>query len=281
MFPVFDNPLLQKQFEQKGYILVSSLLSGADISRLTELFTRFQSECTGPFHTSHFSTDVIYKKQTHDTIVDVVFPKVSSYLHDFSPLFGNFMVKNPDPTVTLDLHADWTYVDEFKYNSVAVWVPLIDVDAQNGCLGVIDGSHKVTNKIRGPLIRQSSRDHENEWEKRYGKLLPMKAGDAIIYNHALLHYSHANKTDKVRPALNLSLAPADALWIHYCQPEGATDIEMYSVANTDFYLYYDHFQRPQTSTMIKSMPPETVKYIDQKMRGFWKDRLINKVKAYL
>jgi hypothetical protein len=281
MLPAFNDPLLQKQFDQKGYVLLPSLLSDVDIRTLTDLFVRFQSECIGPFHTSHFSTDVAYKKQTHDTIVDVVFPKVAPYLNDFAPLFGNFMVKNPDPTVALDLHADWTYVDEQRFNSVAVWVPLIDVDAQNGCLGVIDGSQKVTNKIRGPLIRQSSRDHESEWEKRYGKLLPMKAGDAIIYDHALLHYSQANKTSKARPALNLSLAPAQAPWIHYCMPEGAADIEMYSVTDTEFYIKYNHFKRPDTGRMIQKISPSAVQYMDERMHKFWRTRLFNKLKNWI
>jgi hypothetical protein len=261
MHPVFNDSLLQKQFGLKGYIILPGILTMPDLEALMEVYAQFQTECTGPFHTSHFSTDITYKKQAHDSITSIVFPRVAALLNNFAPLFGNFMIKNPDPSFSLDLHADWTYVDEKEYGSVAVWIPMVDVDTQNGCLGVIEGSHRVTNSIRGPLIRQSSRDHEGKWEKRYGKMLPLKAGDAVIYNHALLHYSHANKTNKVRPALNLSLAPADVPWLHYCQPEGAMDIELYSVPGSDFYIHYDHFQRPQASTLIKKLPVSSVEYM--------------------
>lgn len=278
MYSVFKDPSLQKKFDLKGYILVSSLLSKTDIDSLTELFLKFRSEYSGSFHTSHFSTDTLYKKTVNDTISSIVFPKAEPYLNNYQSLFGNFMIKNPDPTFSLDMHADWTYVDEEKFQSIAIWVPLIDVDADNGCLGIIEGSHKVTNNIRGPLIRQSSREQEGDWEKRYGKLLPMKAGDAIIYSHALLHYSHSNKTDRIRPAINLSLAPVEAPIIHYCFPEGATEIELYNVPDTEFYIRYDHFQRPQTNTLFKTLPADSVPYMDKRMKSFWKKRVFDQIK---
>ena len=280
MHPVFKDPSLQKKFDIKGYVLLSSLLSKADIDSLTELFLKFRSEYKEPFHTSHFSTDTVYKKMVHDAISSIVFPKAESYLYNYRPLFGNFMVKKPNPTFSLDMHADWTYVDEENFQSVAIWVPLIDVDAENGCLGIIEGSHKVTNNIRGPLIRQSSRDIEGEWEKRYGKLLPMKAGNAIIYSHALLHYSHPNKTDRIRPAINLSLAPVEAPIIHYCFPEGATEIELYKVTDSEFYIQYNHFQRPLTTTLFKALSTDSVPYIDKRMKSFWKKRIFVQIKEF-
>jgi hypothetical protein len=281
MSPVFHDSLLQKDFEQKGYVLIPSLLHGQDIDKLLALFTKFPAEYSGPFHTSHFSTNTEYKKQVHDLITDTVFPLAAPYFNNFLPLFGNFMIKNPDPGAAMDLHADWTYVDEFKYRSLAIWVPLVDVDAENGCFGVIEGSHKITNTIRGPLIRQSTRDHESEWEKRYGKLLPMKAGDAIFYDHALLHYSPANKTDKTRPALNLSLAPASAApWLHYCQPEGINEIDVYKVPHPDFFIHYTHFHRPETGEIIGKIPLSNIEYIDDRMNSFWRRNLLNKIKNW-
>lgn len=257
-----------------------SFLDPKGIDALLALFTKFQDEYSGPFHTSHFSTNTVYKKEVHDLISGTVFPPTAPYLNDFSPLFGNFMIKNPDPAASMDLHADWTYVDELQYRSLAVWIPLVDVNIENGCFGVIEGSQKIANTIRGPLIRQSTRDHESEWEKRYGKLFPMKAGDAIFYDHALLHYSPANKTNKVRPALNLSMAPASAQWLHYCQPEGANEIDLYKVTNPDFYINYIHFQRPETGEVIAKIPSSEIEYIDERMNKFWRINLVNKIRNW-
>jgi len=281
MFSVFKDPALQQQFEKQGYILVSSLLDAGDIKMLNDLFAKFREEYKGAFHTSHFSTDVNYKKQVHDVIAGVAGPGTAALLNDFVPLFGNFMVKNPDPENFMPLHADWTYVDEKKYSSVAVWVPFVDVDAENGCFGVIEGSHKVTNAIRGPMLKQSSLQRDKTWEQRWGKLIPMKAGDAIIYSHALLHYSPANKTNVSRPALNLSLAPQNAPWLHYCRPEGEDEIELYSVTDTDFYIRYNNFQRPETGTLIKKLPNSTIVWIDERMENYGKPKgVFNRIKDW-
>ncbi len=281
MFSVFRDTTLQKQFEQKGYILLPSLLSGSEIETLNSLFTKYQREYNGAFHTSHFSTDVTYKKQVHDTIAELVFPKAAPYLNNFLPLFGNFMIKNSDPENFMPLHADWTYVDEQRFCSVAIWIPLVDVDAENGCLGIIEGSHKVTNAIRGPLLQQSSLQRDKDWEERFGKLIPMKAGDAIIYNHSLLHYSPPNKTKIARPALNLSIVPDTAPWRHYCKPDCTDEIEVYSVPDSSFYIRYNNFQRPETGTLIKRLPNNVIEFIDDRMENYGKRKgVFNRIKGW-
>jgi len=278
MYSAFQNLSFQKQFERKGYVLLSSLLSEGEVKELYDLFERFQSQFSGPFHTTHFSKDLSYKKEVHDSITSIVFPRVATHLNHFVPLFGNFMIKNAGAQTSMDLHADWTYVDEQRHSSAAVWIPLVDVNEENGCLGVIEGSHKVTNSIRGPMIRQSSRQKDDDWAKRYGKLIPMKAGDAIVYDHRLLHYSPSNKTTKIRPALNLSMAPETASWLHYCLPEGAKEIELYAVPDSSFYLHYNNFQRPETGALVKTLPSNTEEYIDARMEQFWKTSMLNKIK---
>jgi ectoine hydroxylase-related dioxygenase (phytanoyl-CoA dioxygenase family) len=178
------------------------------------------------------------------------------------------MIKNPDKKIFMPLHADWTYVDENQYRSMSVWVPLVDTDENNGSLGVIAGSHRVMNKIRGPRIRQSSYDHDKLWTQKYGKLLPAKAGTAVIYDHALMHFSPPNYSSIPRPAINLSLVPDEAQAIHYCIPEGAHDIEKYEVNDKSFYMEYDNFQRPRRQKPIEHLPVDSVKWIDEKMNNF-------------
>jgi ectoine hydroxylase-related dioxygenase (phytanoyl-CoA dioxygenase family) len=281
MQPVFNSSLLQKEFDRNGYVFVGHLLDAAALAELRALFEKHKAYFEGPFHTSHFSDDVNYKQEVNNTIAKVVFEKAATLLHNYTPLFGNFMIKNPAPHAGMDLHADWTYVDETQHTSVAIWVPLIDVNDHNGCFGLIEGSHKVTNMIRGPLIRQSSRNRDSIWEKKYGKLMPMKAGDAIIYSHRLLHYSHPNKSNVVRPAINLSLVPASAPVIHYCMPQGTDEILLYHVPSTDFYIQYTHFQTPQTGAPVQTLPKDTVKYIDPVMEKFGWVRFKNRLKEFM
>jgi len=267
MVPIFKNPSLQTSFSEQGYVTMP-LLDEADTEKLLQLFNRHSEQYQTPFHTSHFSTDKHYKRQVNDAITEIVFPKAESLLANCRPIFANSMIKNPGSDYFMPLHADWTYVDENLFRSVAIWVPLVDTSKENGCLGVIEGSHKVLNKIRGPRIQQSSYEHDRDWVKQLGKLLPMKAGGAVIYDHALLHFSPPNKTAFVRPALNLSIVPKDAEIIHYCIPEGASVIEVYRVDDPGFYISYDNFQRPETNSLIRTLPVNSVEWIDSRMEKF-------------
>jgi hypothetical protein len=278
MSPIFKNEQLDKQLSDKGYIIADSLLDKEEIKRLYDFATSHDSHYSSAFHTTHFSTDTSYKKEVHNLISQAVSPKVEKLLQNFKPIFGNLMIKMPDPSVTMPLHADWCYVDEKRTRSLAVWIPLVDTNIENGCIGVVEGSHRVTNIIRGPNIKQSSSlETDAIWAEKYGKLIPMKAGDAFIYDHALLHFSPANKSGKIRPALNLSMVPQDTEIIHYCIPDGAENMEKYIVTSADFYIDYDNFQRPRSGRVIEHLPKDTVKYIDDRMKYYKLKRSIKTI----
>lgn len=264
---IFKDSALQKDFERKGYVEVPALDS-TDITGLHELFVQHRDEYAQPFHTSHFSTEINYKRRVHEGIVNIVFPRLAPVLENVKPIFGNLMIKHGMNDYFMPLHADWTYVDENKFRSLAAWIPLIDTDEENGCLGVIEGSHKVSDRIRGPRIQQTSYTKDKEWVKKYGKLIPVKAGHAILFDHALMHYSPPNKTSGSRPALNLSMVPAEAALFHYCMPEGASDIEVYRADGSEFYLRYNNYQRPETNSLIRTLSADTVKWVDAKMENF-------------
>lgn len=267
MTQIFKSEEYQKEISEKGFVQ-TPLLSEFSVKELLLFFEQQNVNITEPFHTSHFSTDKYYKQTTHDIISKIVFSAVEPLLNNFIPTFGNFMVKQADPNVFMPLHADWTYVDENKHRSIAIWIPLVDTNEENGCLGVIKGSHRIMNKIRGPRIQQSSYAYDKEWVKVLGELLPTKAGSAIIYDHALLHFSPPNRSGKIRPALNLSLVPKDAEIIHYCIPEGEDDIELYKVEDTQFYIHYNHFQRPETGILAGKFSANAVPFIDDKINSF-------------
>lgn len=270
MTPVLNDPELQALFEKNGYIILPGLLLPEHLERLGNLFSEFNGQYTEPFHSSHFSKDKAYKQHVHETVSRTVFARAEPFLNAFRPIFGNLMVKQPDPANFLQMHADWTYVDETRHRSVSVWIPLVDTDARNGCLGVIEGSHQIMNLIRGPGIQQNHFVHDREWVKKYGKLLPMRAGDAIVYDHALLHFSPANVSGAIRPALNLSLVPRGVPVIHYCIPEGGdvSVIEKYEVTDDSFYIRYDNFQRPELGTPVETLPKSVVVFIDEKMENY-------------
>jgi len=93
------------------------------------------------------------------------------------------------------LHQDWRSM-QGSLDSVAVWVPLIDVNKDLGALDIIVGSHK-----RGLLeTKQDSwfRRIEDDIDENEIKCVDMKAGDAMFFSTFLIHRSGENITDQIR-----------------------------------------------------------------------------------
>jgi ectoine hydroxylase-related dioxygenase (phytanoyl-CoA dioxygenase family) len=99
----------------------------------------------------------------------------------------------------------YTFVEPQQY--LTVWIPLVDVDAENGCPWIAPRLHKL-----GTL------DH---WLTHLGKkclervddaiCVPAKAGDAIVFSSLAPHRTGPNlKQDTVRKAYILQYAPDGA-----------------------------------------------------------------------
>jgi hypothetical protein len=77
----------------------------------------------------------------------------------------------------------------------------------------------------------------------------MKAGQAFIFNQALIHASNENRTDKDRIAVTCGLIPKEANLRFYHWNE-AGKVEEYDVAPHFFQQYTAIGQRPTSGTLI-------------------------------
>lgn len=86
-----------------------------------------------------------------------------------------------------------------------VFLPLVDVNADNGGTEFCPGSHFLTAGV--PEIYEQSPKHVDEIGWR-GRPLPLAvpAGSAVIFDYRLLHRGLANRTDRSRPILYLTFA---------------------------------------------------------------------------
>lgn len=116
-----------------------------------------------------------------------------------------------------------------------------------------------------------------------GKLLPVKSGEAVIYNHRLLHYSMPNNSNKVRPAINLSMVPQNTAMIHYTVPEGTEGVHRYEIEDNDFFIYYDNFQVPERGKLT-NIDTHSVPMLNNRADAFVnkyaKTSVMDKIKAW-
>ncbi|WP_293905460.1 phytanoyl-CoA dioxygenase family protein [Phenylobacterium sp.] len=105
----------------------------------------------------------------------------------------------------------YTFVEPQQY--LTLWIPLVDVDEQNGCPWIAPGLHKL-----GTL---------EHWQGEAGRVCledapdavaaPARAGDIVVFSSLAPHRTGPNLTDAVRKAYILQYAPDGA---HVRLPDG-------------------------------------------------------------
>lgn len=220
MRPVFQSAEHEKTFCRDGAVIVS-LLDAEEVGALLDFHDREQRAADMGFHATMFSDDFDYRARVDAIVKRVIVPKLAPYLRDYHAVVGNYVTKEPDRDDTaVPIHQDWTFVDEARLHSLNVWCPLIDTTPENGRLHLFKGSHRLLPVLRGPFFPSPYVTHARMIASRYLTELPLRAGEAVIYDHALVHASPPNRSGKPRPAANLALVPAEADMIHaYIDPE--------------------------------------------------------------
>jgi phytanoyl-CoA hydroxylase len=91
-------------------------------------------------------------------------------------------------------HQDWRSM-QGSLNSVVVWVPLHDVDRQNGALEVVPESHRLG--LLAPDLVESFGKVDGFAESDF-EPVEVEQGDALIFSAFLVHRSGTNTTDSIR-----------------------------------------------------------------------------------
>lgn len=183
-------------------------------------------------------TDLALKKDLDETIRKVVHPKAEVVLDNFQSLIYTALGKGANSYSELDIHQDWSLVDEDKYFSISLWIPLIDSNERNGTIHYLEGSHLSYTNKRAGSIPSIFTNNSKEIKKKM-KPIEVKAGEALMFHQRLVHYSPINNSNKARISLISSLVPKDATIIQYYLNHNK-ELETFQMSK-DFFFQYDNF----------------------------------------
>ena len=231
---VFNDEKLQQQFEKDGYIVVP-FLSTEEVARLKNLYEEVSPQIPASFHSTSFNNDDALKQKINNEVEKIYSSKAEALFHDIKKLGSSFLTKPTGITGTMPVHQDWTVVDEEKFYSVTAWVPLQDVNENNGAIKVLPGSHRFSKTLRSPNIPNEF-DGLSEAISKQMKSVNMKAGEAFVFNHALLHASWLNQSASPRVAVTYGLIPREAKLYLYLKNENGK-LEKYSMPDDMFSKY--------------------------------------------
>lgn len=270
MARIFNDDKLQQQFDRDGYVVVP-LLNQQQVNDLSSLFYNLHNEIPGNFYSTTFNASPEFKQRITEKAEQTFGKQIDGLFTGIKKLGSSYLSKAPGQHSKMPVHQDWTVVDESKFESVTVWIPLVDTTENNGAIKVLPGSHKFTNTLRSPnLPTEYANLHDEIWNQM--QLLPMKAGDAFIFNHALLHASSANNSNKERLAITYGLVPAEAqLMLHHLNEK--KNLEKYLMPDDMFQRYYNIGERPLFGEKV-----EEFAYPVKPMSNLKLHYLINKAK---
>lgn len=190
------------------------LLRPEDVSTLRSIFTKYHDKDPEGFYATTHLEDTELRKQISEEAMAIVLPRVQPLFENIHVLGGAFITKAPGEKGILPLHQDWNIVDEQIERSYNLWIPLVDVNQQNGTMRILEGSHAKQQTLRGPDIPPVMYPISQEVDKHMIPL-EMKAGEGLMYDHALWHSSPENTSKDLRIALVLGVATEGAALRYY------------------------------------------------------------------
>ncbi|MBI3519100.1 MAG: methyltransferase domain-containing protein [Bacteroidetes bacterium] len=247
MKAIVADTLKQKELTELGYTQFP-LLDLTGIEKLKNYYRAYQAEDPQHFYSSTHSPNFDFRKNTSDFIKQVIEPYIAKHLDNYKLLGGAFVVKPAHGKGILQAHQDWNLVDESLDRSYNLWIPLIDVSEANGAIYVLDKSHNKIQTYRGPHISSVFKNIEQQlWP--YLKILPMKEGEALFYDHALLHGSPPNNSSEHRIGVVIGVVKQDTDLLLYANDNG--EIKSYD-CDENFFL------KKNTSTDFIQLPQREI-----------------------
>lgn len=248
-----ERPLLrsieqQEHLDEHGWVQVD-LLSSADSESLLERYRQLDHVITVDrsfargFHATIIDDRRTYRRACHELIAEVMAEPLERLFGDVVLTLTNFLHKEPGAEAVPD-HVDWTFVDESAHRSISVWSPLCDTDEESGCLGVLDRSHRRVDFIRAAA--------NPTYEETVGfgatlpgrRLIPLRAGEGIVFDHRLVHFSAPHRGTEPRVAITCELVPVGTELLHFEQLE--IGLFRRHVVSPRFFITYAAGQDPRT-----------------------------------
>jgi hypothetical protein len=240
---IVKNETNRKLLNDSGYLVAGNIGTKllTDLKDFYKTLHAFNASEGGMFY-SLYSNDIDYRKKVHCQIEKTLKPFYDNLFNDYKTVLNSFIVKIPGPKSDFTLHQDSTGLDEFKFSPLSAWIPLQDTDLSNGTLCLIPKTHKFFSPYRGISFSPPFAQYEAVLRK-YLVPVDLKAGDILLFDNRLVHYSHLNNSNQERVVVMSGIFPSEAEILSVYKDENVFNapLEIYRqsddflITNTAFY----------------------------------------------
>lgn len=215
--------------------LVVPLLAPDDVTYLSERYHEIVGADGSGIQIDFIRDDRAVVRALYDVVRPVLAARVPEVLADVVPVACSFVAKYPDESSALFLHRDMPVNDERTGPCFTLWSPLVDVSprAGNGCLYLVPGSSELPAAAMGPTTPLLHAPYLDELMDHRVEV-PMRAGEAMVFDTRTLHGSAPNRSGVLRLAVGCVLARSGAPLVRI-HPTGRTGRQVVAV-DADYFV---------------------------------------------
>jgi len=210
--PTLKDLRLEHRLDLDGFVVLRLMNADRAEALLAELTAQGRAPGDpglGLFNDT-WSTDRSFTQRRSLMLSEVFDAPLASHLVDHQALIWCTSVKWPGVGGVVGPHRDPTFVDERRFRSVGIFCALSDLTQDTGTLEVLPGSHRHSLEVR---IHQSERnllpDLPSDVENDFVPVV-LSAGEAVVYDHSLVHRSSAQRSGAPRIAAMSVVVPSSA-----------------------------------------------------------------------
>lgn len=267
---------MQREVEDRGYTIARLLSADEAADALEQVRSLsptdgFEPDGTGrypaTYHCTFLDPSEDYRRSV-DTLNRQLFEdRMRDLLDDYWMLTSNIYVKAPGGG-PFEVHQNWPVTDDIRDTTLTLWCPFTDVDEERSTIQVVPRSHKIVPDIFTVTAPKYFTDIYDELVSDWLEPVPLEAGECLIFDDGLLHWSGANESQHWRWSSQLVFMPVEKTPViyYYDEDHEPPRFEMYEV-DPEYFITHemaDVARRPEGLAFHGSVErPTTVVDSDQ------------------
>ncbi len=264
-----------KSYNKDGYLIVRNFLNNDEVKKLYNIAIEDDTmrkhsydlnDQTGKktklalwYTPGNDAYGLLTKSERMVNAVNKLMDGNSAVCHFHSKL----MQKEPKVGGAWEWHQDYGYwyKNEFLFpdQMMSVMIAITDANKENGCLQVINGSHKmgrIEHGFTGEQVGASQHYVDLALKTMQLMYVELKAGDALFFHSNLLHRSEANLSSNSRWSMISCYNRSEN--IPYNEPSNSSTFSIESVSDTAL-LNWQTSGLKETSNFLEKEKDEALK----------------------
>lgn len=210
----FKDSRLAEQYVKDGFVVVPQVISEEIIRSLLLNSEEFIHSIHGKFAYSTMILDEDDNLKIHEQSQKILHSVLEQLFVEYKTYSSTYLVKAAQTGSEMKLHQDWSFTDENIFLPATLWLPLQNVDQENGAMFLIKNSHTFFNNRRSHSLA-TARIESNGILKKFVETIELKQGDLLLFNPAIFHGSHPNYSSQHRLAFTMTIMPKEAPFLYY------------------------------------------------------------------